>query len=82
MTEQTKLWAWSVSALHLVVALVFDFIVAVILYLLGASLSTCWFTFLGLFGLATLAEIGLVLEGVNRKLDAILERQQTRGPSN
>ena len=72
---------WSVSAIHLIVALVFNFIVALILYLLGASLSTCWFTFLGLLVLASLAEIGIELERVSSKLDAILKQRQQLGAS-
>jgi hypothetical protein len=59
------------SAVRFAVAIVFDLIVAVIFRFFGASLPTCWFTFLLLLVFAAVAEVDLHLNEIERKLDAI-----------
>jgi hypothetical protein len=59
------------------IALVFNFVVAVAFHLLGASLATSWFMFLALMGLAladleqTLADISATLSSMKGKLDTV-----------
>ena len=38
----------------------------------GASGATTWFTFLALMGFVALVEIGMALQSIDRKLDAII----------
>ena len=59
------------SATRALVALVFNFIIAAIFRFFGASLATCWFTFLALTLLFALTEIGKQLDEIRQKLDDI-----------
>jgi hypothetical protein len=70
------------SAVRFLTAIGFNVVVAVIFHFFGASLSTCWFTFLGLTLFAALAEVDNSLSEIDSKLDSILERQQTGKASN
>jgi hypothetical protein len=70
------------SVVRFLVAIGFNVVVAVIFHFFGASLSTCWFTFLGLTLFAALAEVDNSLSEIDSKLDSILERQQTGKASN
>ena len=80
------------SATRALVAIAFSLGVAAIFGFFGATLPTCWFTFLGLTVLAALAEVGLHLNEIDRKLnsllqehgkvDSTLEDRETSGTSN
>jgi len=61
----------SASLVRLVIALAFNAVVAGICYFLGATLATCWFTFLGLTIFAALAEIGERVEEVWTRLSEV-----------
>ncbi len=57
------------------IAIGFNTAVAMAFYFFGASLPTCWFTFIGLSLGAALCEIGAHLYTIEGKLDAILKRE-------
>ena len=59
------------SGVRFLVAIGFNAAVAVVFRFFGASLSTCWFTFLGLMGFAALAEIGMRLEQVSDRIEGL-----------
>jgi hypothetical protein len=70
------------SAVRFLSAVGFNIIVAVIFHFFGASLSTCWFTFLGLTLFAGLGEVDRHMEVLDSKLDSILKEQQRQEESN
>lgn len=70
------------SITRFLISVGFNVAVAVTFRFFGATLSTCWFTFLALTLLAALAEMGQHLQVIDSKLDAILEGQQTHKASN
>ncbi len=70
------------SSTRFLIAIGFNTAVAVIFHFFGATLSTCWFTFLGLVLFAALAEVGQHLYIIDGKLDSILEGQQADKASN
>jgi hypothetical protein len=58
------------SFVRFLAAIAFNAAVAVVFRFFGASLSTCWFTFIGLNLGAALAEVGQHLHIIEGKLDA------------
>jgi hypothetical protein len=64
------------SLVRFLIAIGFNVVVAVIFHFFGASLSTCWFTFLGLTLFAAIAEVDTFLREIDSKLDSILEVRQ------
>lgn len=71
----------SESAVRFLIAVGFNIVVAVIFHFFGASLSTCWFTFLGLVLFAAQTMIGQHLYIIDGKLDSILREQQRQEES-
>jgi hypothetical protein len=62
------------SAVRFLIAVGFNIVVAVVFRLFEATLSTCWFTFLGLTLFAALGEVDRHLGVLDRKLDSILNK--------
>ena len=67
------------SFVRFLAAIGFNAVVAVVFRFFGASLSTCWFTFIGLNLGAALCEIGAHLHTIEGKLDSILEGRRADG---
>ncbi len=63
---------------RVLIGLGFNIAVAVALYFFGASLTTCWFTFLILCGFAGAAELSEELFAMERKLDSKLDKIERR----
>src|SRR5271157_2071827 len=68
------------TGVRILVAIAWNLIVAGIFLFFGASLTTCWFTFLLLSVLYALTEVGRDLGETDRKLESLLEGQQARHP--
>jgi hypothetical protein len=58
----------------ILIGLGFSIVVAAAMYFFGASVTTCWFTFLILFGFMGLSEISDSLYSIELKLDAVETR--------
>lgn len=58
--------------MRILIVLGFNIAVAVALYFFGASLTTCWFTFLALCGFAVLGELSERFYEIERKLDTVV----------